>query len=116
MKKIGRQKLFSRLTVLEGDKKIKEICTETKALQVSQDENLIVCDFGWGTEDYGKFWRIGAYIWEVFIDDELVGTTKFYVEDAGRVTANSNPYFKVASLKTYEAPKGDLDKCRPGYI
>jgi len=102
--------------ILEGDKKTKEICTETKAVQVSKDENLVVSDFGWGTEDYGKFWRIGAYIWEVFIDDALVGTTKFYVEDAGRVTTNNNPYFKVASLKTYEAPKGDLDKADRVYL
>ncbi len=109
-------KIVFKAYSLEGDKKIKELCTETKEIQVTKDENLIVSDFGWGTEDYGKFWRSGAYIWEVYIDDDLVGTTKFHIEDAGKVAVESNPYFKVASLKTYEAPKGDLDEADRVYL
>ncbi|RLD81462.1 MAG: AAA family ATPase [Bacteroidetes bacterium] len=95
--------------ILEGDEKAKELCSEDKKLSVSKDQNLVVTDFGWGNDQYGKFWERGTYIWEVFIDGEEVGSTKFYIEDAGRVTATENPYFEVSSLKTYEDPTGDLE-------
>jgi SpoVK/Ycf46/Vps4 family AAA+-type ATPase len=93
---------------LEGDKKVKELCSDTKKLRITTDQNIVTYDYGWGNDVYGKFWREGDYQWEVYIDDEFVESAKFHVEDYGRVTADNNPYLKVASIKTYEAPSGDL--------
>lgn len=101
---------------MDGDDKGKELCSETRELEVSQDRNIVVYDFGWGNDTYGKFWTEGSYIWEVYMDDELIGTTKFYVEDFGRVSIDENPYFSVTSLKTYEAPAGDVDEDKRVYL
>lgn len=93
---------------LEGEDKKNEICSEVKKHTVSSEESEVLFDFGWGNEEYGKFWRQGAYQWEVYIDGDLLETCRFHIEEAGPVTDAENPYFKVASLRTYEAPKGDL--------
>lgn len=103
-----KTKVGFKAYTLVDDKKTKEHCATSEEHEIKKDQNIVKLEFGWGNEKYGSFWKKGAYRWEVFIDDELVGSTDFYVEDAGRVTTESNPYFEVVSLKTYEAPEGDL--------
>jgi len=109
-------KVTYKAHILNGDEKVKEICTGENELKVSKDQNTVTHDYGWGNDQYGKFWERGAYIWEVFIDGEEVGTCKFYIEDAGKVSETENPYFQVASLKTYEAPSGDLPEDERVYL
>ncbi len=94
---------------MNGEKKGKEYCAVSQDHTITRDQNVVLLDFGWGSEDYGHYWKQGSYMWEVYIDKKLVGTTNFFIEDAGEVTLDQNPYFQVSSLKTYEAPKGDLD-------
>ena len=101
---------------LDGDEKVKELCSEERELTIGKDMNLITHDCSWGNDEYGKYWDKGVYIWEVYIDGDEAGTVKFYVEDAGRVTIKENPYFEVASLKTYEAPAGDLPEDEREYL
>lgn len=94
---------------MDDGKKTTEHCSETTTLEVAVDDNLVVYDYGWGNIEFGKYWEKGAYIWEAYINDELIGTAEFYIEDHGLVSMNRNPYFTVKSLRTYEAPKGDLE-------
>lgn len=49
----------------------------------------------------GAFWNKGEYSWEAYIDGELIGTKRFYIEDVGRVTADNNPYFDIQSIRFY---------------
>ena len=93
---------------IDGTKKIKEYCTNTKTINVLKDQNTVINEFGWGATNYGEFWSKGEYIWEAFINDELVGTTEFRIEDRGRVLADNNPYMEVYSLKTYEASEDNV--------
>lgn len=102
--------------VLDGEKKGEEICTSTKEYEVSKDKNILMYEYGWGNDEYGKFWTKGDYVWEVYIDDVLVGTTNFRVEEVGRVSTSNNPYFEIVSLKTYEAPKGDVKEPERAYL
>ena len=101
---------------LDGDKKTKQHCSEVEEYTISKDENIVLCTFGWGNKIYGKGWAKGDYLWEVYINDELVGSTRFYIEDVGRVTPGNNPYFEVVSLKTYEAANGDLEEDKRVYL
>lgn len=94
--------------LMNGDKREKELCSETREFDVPMDRNSLLFDYGWGNDEYGKFWHEGDYLWEVLIDGEPVGEAKFRIEEEGKVTEKQNPYFHVASLKTYEAPSGDL--------
>ena len=101
---------------LDDDKKTKEHCSEVEKHTVTKDENIVVYNFGWGNKNYGQSWDKGDYLWEVYIDDDLAGSTKFHLEDVGAVTSGNNPYFEVVSLKTYEAPQGDIEEDQRVYL
>ena len=101
---------------LENDKKTKEHCSSSKEYTVTKDRNILSYKYGWGNDKHGEYWDKGDYIWEVYIDDDLVGTTEFRIEEVGIVTSNNNPYFHVESLKTYEAPKGDVKESYRIYL
>lgn len=94
---------------VENGEKSKMLCEHKKELEVDKNENIVIIDYGWGSDEIGSFWKSGQYLWEAFIENELVGTTQFYVEDYGLVTEKSNPYLNVISLRTYESPEGDLE-------
>ncbi len=95
-------------TVNNGKKTV-EHCVENRTIEVKSDQNIVTVDYGWGNEEYGKYWQKGHYLWEAYIEDELAGTADFYIEDHGRVSEKNNPYFEVLTLRTYEAPSGDMD-------
>jgi len=95
-------------SVEEGQKTTTH-CVENKSIDVKADQNIVSVDYGWGNEEYGKYWEKGKYLWEAYIEDELVATTEFYIEDIGQVSTGLNPYFSAISLRTYESPSGDLD-------
>ncbi|PLX01481.1 MAG: AAA family ATPase [Marinilabiliales bacterium] len=99
-----------------GEDKTEQICEKHEKIEVSKEENLFKYNYGWGSDDRGSFWKEGTYEWEAYIDDELVSTTKFYIEDYGKVTADDNPYMVAKSLKTYESPFGDLAETKRVYL
>ena len=101
---------------LEGDKKTKQYCTNTEEITISKDQNVVIKEFGWGADEYGKIWVKGDYIWEAFINEELVGITEFRIEDVGKVSLYSNPYMKAYSLKTYEASENDVEESNRVYL
>ncbi len=94
---------------IENGTKSTMLCEYKKKVEVDKSQNIVIIDYGWGSDKKGSFWEKGQYIWEAYIVDELVGTTKFYIEDHGEVTEKNNPYLSAISLRTYEAPQGDLD-------
>jgi SpoVK/Ycf46/Vps4 family AAA+-type ATPase len=94
---------------VEDGQKTTVHCVENKSIDVKADQNIVLVDYGWGNEEYGKYWEKGKYIWEAYIEDELVATTEFYIEDIGQVSTGLNPYFRAISLRTYESPSGDLN-------
>jgi len=101
---------------LENEKKTTQLCEDKKDFLVEKDKSLIIYDYGYGNDKKGEFWKAGHYIWEAYIEDELVGTAEFFVEDNGVVSEALNPYFEALSLRTYEAPSGDLDVDKRFYV
>lgn len=90
-------KCFSQTAT--GEKK--EICSQEEIRKIRIDENVVYVNKGWGTATPGTFWMEGEYSWEAYIEGELVGSKTFHVEDAGRVTLNSNPYFDIKSIRFF---------------
>ncbi|MES2593652.1 MAG: AAA family ATPase [Bacteroidota bacterium] len=78
-----------------------ELCSIDTSITVKSDENIVYIRDGWGNGAAGTFWTKGGYCWEAYIDDELVGTRNFFVEDVGKVTVAANPYFTVESVKLH---------------
>ncbi len=84
----------------------KVLCTLDSELKVSKEDNIIYIRDGWGTPNLGGFWTKGIYQWVASIDDVIIGTERFYVEDVGMVTNHSNPYFSIEHVKLYH---GDIE-------
>ncbi len=82
-----------------GEKK--EISNQEETRKIRLDENVVYVNKGWGTATPGSFWAEGEYSWEAYIDEELVGSKTFFVEDAGPVTLTSNPYFDIKSIRFF---------------
>lgn len=82
------------------------ICTLDSELKVNKDENIFYVRDGWGTPNLGSFWKKGIYQWVALIDGIMVGSQRFFVEDVGMVTKNTNPYFSIEHVKLYH---GDVD-------
>ncbi len=86
-----------------------EVCELKKEVKVTKDKNIIrVCE-GWGTPDPG-WWKEGEYVWEVFIDNELVGQSLFYVTNVGVVNFALNPYFEIKGIRLFESQRGGQKK------
>lgn len=79
-----------------------ELCNISVDRVVKTDENLAFIREGWGNAQAGSFWKEGVYTWKAFINDQLVGSMVFYIEDELEVTPNSNPFFDVESVKLFE--------------
>ena len=100
--------IFFKAYAYENDKKGKEICTIEEKYKFDKSEDEVYFSKGWGNDKKGNYWDAGSYIWDVYIEDELVGSQKFFIEDVGVVKADDNPYFEFVSLKVYEGPNEDI--------
>jgi len=85
--------------------KREEICALSQNLNIKKEENIIFINESWGVDKHGGFWKKGDYITEAYIDDKLVGSQVFYIQEIGLVTQTYNPFFDVISLKAFEGPK-----------
>ena len=115
-------KLFDEI---DWETKVKFICTQKstgtkvceleKDIVVAKEQNIIYLREGWGTPDPG-WWQKGEYEWDVFIDDELVGKTNFYIVENGLVTEDNNPYFDIKEIRLFESPRIGQDKKERVYL
>ncbi len=86
---------------LKGDER-KEVCDIQFDKHVTKDTNIVSIHQAWGNKRPGFFWKNGEYEWEAYLDGQIAGRQRFWVEDVGTVTDDSNPYFSVEALKLYE--------------
>src|SRR4051812_40928444 len=82
----------------------KELCSIERSLDITKEQNIVIIREGWGNKDLGAYWYRGDYEWEAYINNELVGKKKFYIENGGLVDQQVNPYFLLDSIKLYEGP------------
>ncbi len=83
------------------DGKKKELSSQDEKRKIRLDENVVYMNKGWGMATPGSFWSKGEYSWEAYIDNELIGTKRFYVEDVGKVSADFNPFFDIQSIRFF---------------
>ncbi len=81
-----------------------ELCKLESKRPVTIEDNIVSVHDGWGNAEAGRFWQRGEYLWEAYIDGEFVGSQRFFIEDAGQVTPEVNPYFDVESVKLFPGP------------
>jgi SpoVK/Ycf46/Vps4 family AAA+-type ATPase len=93
-----------------------ELCDiKLEKYKVSKEDNIVQIREGWGNKEAGAFWVRGDYLWEAYIDEELVGRKKFYVESGGPVLSDDNPYFEISYIKLYEGPNKGVPEGERNY-
>ena len=98
------------------DGKKKELCAQEEKRKIRLDENVVYINKGWGMATPSAFWNKGEYSWEAYIDGELIGTKRFYVEEVGRVLPESNPYFDLESLRFYTGDYNAVNEDNKRYL
>ena len=79
----------------------KELFKYNEDCKIAKSENVFYHRHGWGNEKK-TFWKKGEYTWKAHVDGELVASSDFYVEDAGEVTDENNPYFDIQNIRFFE--------------
>ncbi|MGB0525715.1 MAG: AAA family ATPase [Flammeovirgaceae bacterium] len=104
-----------------------KICTLDVDRKIAEEEPVFYVREGWGHANTGQYWKRGSYLWEAYIAEEitvpqdtphnddgtehegettldyrLAGSVTFYIEDAGLVTEDENPYFDINHVRLYE--------------
>lgn len=95
---------------IENDQE-REIFKINQKKNVPKSENIFKYRDGWGKKQ-GGYWKKGHYRWKAFVDGELVGKNEFFIEDAGIVTKEHNPYFDILGVRFYTLD----DNQRPTYL
>jgi SpoVK/Ycf46/Vps4 family AAA+-type ATPase len=85
-----------------------QVCEIKTKYDVKKTDNVVYIREGWGNAELGNFWERGDYVWEVYIEDQLVASKLFYIESGGEVLPENNPYFDISDIKLYEAPSKGL--------
>lgn len=90
-----------------------EYCSRELEVDISREENIFFLRDGWGVEQKGGFWKKGAYKWQAFVDEVLMGEHSFFINDVGLVDNLENPYLEIESLRLYNSDiNGWQDKRR----
>jgi len=87
---------------ISGGKR-EQLCSLDKEVPVLKDENIVQVRDGWGNKELGAYWMKGEYVWEAYLDDVLIGSKNFFVNNVGLVTPHHNPYFEVDHIAIYNA-------------
>lgn len=90
------------------DNENNELCNLKCDRLVSTEDNIVYVREGWGTKNKGSFWKPGIYRWQAIIDDKLILEKPFYIQNFGKATDSSEPYFKIDTLKLYEGPDANV--------
>ncbi len=98
------------------DGKKKELSSQDEKRKIRLDENVVYINKGWGMATPAAFWNKGEYSWEAYIDGELIGTKRFYVEDVGKVSTEVNPFFDIESLRFYTGDYNAVNDENKSYL
>ena len=91
------------------DEKNNEICYLNCDRAVNPEEPVVYVREGWGVKTPGTYWKSGVYRWEALVDDEVIASKTFYVQNVGVMRNATNPYFKIDTVKLYESTSVDTD-------
>lgn len=114
MSRIGKLRLTSRRSAMLTARK--RTLQSGRKRKIRLDENVVYINKGWGMATPAAFWNKGEYSWEAYIDGELIGTKRFYVEDVGKVSTEINPFFDIESLRFYTGDYNAVNDENKSYL
>lgn len=94
--------------------KDKELCNFQETYTIHKNEPIAYIREGWGNKEPGAYWTLGNYYWEVYVNDEKIATTDFFIEEVGKVTPTANPFFDIKTIRLFNDGKNvDIKKIKP---
>ncbi len=87
----------------------KELVQLTPRRKISRKDQIVYIREGWGNKVRGSFWPPGSYVWEAWVDNQLLGRRTFYIEDFGK---DSGPLYALVDVDRFflhEGPAEGLD-------
>jgi SpoVK/Ycf46/Vps4 family AAA+-type ATPase len=106
--KVWEADIQFRCYSMKGKKK--EVCALNFKKKISKYDNIVYIREGWGNKKDGAFWKPGTYFWEVYVQETLIATKYFYVEDINTdFEAFGNACFGIKSLQLYEGQFDDVN-------
>lgn len=92
---------------LENDTiKNEPLCEMTVPLIGQRQMPIIYAREGWGSDEPGKFWKEGTYVWRASVDGEVIGESHFFVYDTPAVSPGNNPFFDLDAVRLFESNAG----------
>jgi len=85
----------------EDDEKNALICELKYNKVIREADPIFYLREGWGHRTHGVFWREGTYCWEAYINDKLVKTAFFYVEESAQKFTNPDAYLTLEKANCY---------------
>ena len=74
------------------DEKNNEICFLNCDRTVNPDESVVYVREGWGVKTPGVYWKEGIYRWEAYVNDELLSSKTFIIQNVGVMRNATNPW------------------------
>lgn len=85
------------------------ICEIPLTVDVNSTDPILYIREGWGNKEPGLFWSKGTYIWEAWIEGNLIANKVFYIEDSGKkLTRIENPYCRFNDIYFYNGSFDDI--------
>lgn len=98
-------------------RKNKLICKLEFTREIPKSDNIYYLREGWGNKKEGSFWKKGTYFWEAWIDNQLVATSYFYIEDPIETENEyANPYVELQSVRLFEGPYDGMEEGKRQYL
>ena len=94
-------------------KKENEVFTKVCDLRfdrvILKNQSVFTLREGWGNAIKGKFWKKGEYQWEVKINDTVLGTKNFYIEEFQNNPSIEN-IVQINNIAITEGPDHGIDE------
>lgn len=91
---------FKLIRIIDNGQEVDIIFEKDAYKTVTPTENLVtISDY---PSDSGQCWMQGEFAYQVWFENKLLAEKIFYIESAGKVTGENNPYFDFLSLKLFE--------------
>lgn len=107
-KKYDEEDWSIKLNLKCFDKDNVEICDLNCDRVVDKRDPIVYVREGWGVKTPGTYWKSGTYRWEAWVDNQMIATKPFYIENQGVLKDSLNPYFSTEVVKLYEGPDANI--------
>ncbi|TAF32018.1 MAG: AAA family ATPase [Cytophagales bacterium] len=101
----------------ETSRKSDSMCEISVDLNADMREPILYAREGWGSPDKKGFWGHGEYIWEAYINNELVATRTFHVVDFGYTFQQDyESTFSIKKILLFEGPNKLIPRIDRTYL